>query len=42
MKAARVFQMHDLVYDLARCVANEEFLFMDAQRTGTVSAGSGD
>ena len=34
--------MHDLVYDLARCVANEEFLFMDAQRTGTVSAGSGD
>lgn len=42
MKAARVFQMHDLVYDLARCVANEEFLFMDAQRTGTDSAGSGD
>lgn len=39
-KAARVFQMHDLVYDLARCVANEEFLFMDAKKSSTTSAGS--
>ncbi|AQK66854.1 L-zip+NBS+LRR-like protein [Zea mays] len=38
MKAARVFQMHDLVYDLARCVANEEFLFMDAKKSGMTSA----
>ncbi|WVZ83206.1 hypothetical protein U9M48_030376 [Paspalum notatum var. saurae] len=42
MKAARVFQMHDLVYDLARCVANEEFLFMDAKRSGTPSVGRDD
>lgn len=40
IKAARVFQMHDLVYDLARWVANEEFLFIDAKRSGTTSAGS--
>ncbi|XP_062234195.1 putative disease resistance protein RGA3 isoform X2 [Phragmites australis] len=42
MKAARVFQMHDLVYDLARCVANEEFLFMDAKKSSTASAGIDD
>ncbi|KAL6603258.1 hypothetical protein ACP70R_043619 [Stipagrostis hirtigluma subsp. patula] len=42
MKAARIFHMHDLVYDLARYVANEEFLFMDANKSGAPSSGSDD